>query len=162
MTFLARADVAKPMVVDGRPVLEADSPVVWFTFPGARHDIGRFHDARGRFTALYANILTPVRIEGDDWTTTDLFLDVLLEPGRAPRLLDEDELVEALARGWVDEDTAADARGEAERLMSAARAGSWPPAVVSEWTLDRARAAAGHSPARPGVSRATERTKPEE
>ena len=28
---------------------------------------------------------------------------------------------------------------EAARLMSAAAAGEWPPAVVSEWTLEAAR-----------------------
>lgn len=124
-------------------MLARDSPVVWFTFPGAWHDVGRFHTPDGTFTALYANVLTPVEISGDEWRTTDLFLDVLLEPGRDPRVLDEDELAEAVQRGWLAESAARGAEAEAARLVEAARAGAWPPAVVGEWTLERARAAAG-------------------
>ena len=147
------------MVVDGRTLLEEDSPVVWFTFPGARHDIGRFHRADGTFTGLYANILTPVEIRGDEWRTTDLFLDVLLEPGREPRVLDRDELEAAVREGWLDPGTARAAETEAARLLDEARAGEWPPAVVEEWTLERARSAAGgHTPGLRGVSRATDRT----
>lgn len=156
VTWLARAGVTRPVVVDGRTLLEAASPVVWFTFPGARHDIGRFHTPDGRLTALYANVLTPVEIRGDEWRTTDLFLDVLLEPGRAPRILDADELAEAVARGWVSEAKAAAAEAEAGRLVEAARSGRWPPPVVSEWTLERARSAAGgHTGPGRGVSPST-------
>lgn len=162
VSLLPRAGVRRPMVVEGRTVLERDSPVVWFTFPGRGHDIGRFHAADGTFTALYANILTPVRIEGDEWRTTDLFLDVLLEPGRPPRLMDEDELAEAVREGWLDAGTAAAARGEAAALMAEAAAGSWPPSVVEQWTLARARIAAGHPSPGSGVSPATQRTEPEE
>lgn len=164
MTYLPRAGVPRPMVVGGRTVLEAESPAVWFTFPGAHHDIGRFHSPDGELTALYANVLTPVVIDGDEWRTTDLFLDVLLEPGRAPVVLDEEELEEAVAKGWVDGPTAVGARAEAARLVAGALEGSWPPAVVSEWTLERARSAlsAGHTSAGHGVSRATERSQPED
>lgn len=142
VTWLPRAGVPRPLVVDGRTLLEADSPVVWFTFPGERHDIGRFHAPDGAFTALYANVLTPVEIHQDEWHTTDLFLDVLLEPGRPPRLLDADELADAVDRGWLTPADARVARTEAARLMAAADAGSWPPSVVEQWTLERARAAA--------------------
>lgn len=162
VTWLPRAGVSQPLVVDGRTILEADSPVVWFTFPGARHDIGRFHTAAGDFTGFYANVLTPVEIAGDEWRTTDLFLDVLLEPDREPRVLDADELEEALARGWLGVAEAREAEAEAARLVAAARAGDWPPPVVDRWPLERARAAAGHSPARRGVSPATERPESEE
>ena len=145
VTYLPEAGVPRPMVVDGRTLLTAESPVVWFTFPGAGHDIGRFHTPGGRPTALYANILTPVELRGDEWRTTDLFLDVLLEPGRAPRILDADELEAAVAAGWVERAAARGAEEEARRLVGAARAGRWPPPVVDEWPLARARAAAlGH------------------
>lgn len=131
------------MIVNGRTVLEPDSPVVWFTFPGAWHDIGRFHTAGGEFTGLYANILTPVDVQGDEWHTTDLFLDVLVEPGRPPRVLDADELAEAVREGWIGAELARSAEAEAHRLVSAAAAGRWPPAIVEEWPLERARTAAG-------------------
>jgi predicted RNA-binding protein associated with RNAse of E/G family len=119
-----------PMRIAGQIVLEHGSDVVWFTFPELWHDIGRFHRADGTFTGLYANILTPPELTDDVW----------LPPGGKAVLLDADELDEALGREWIDRSTANRARAEADRLMSAARAGSWPPPVVNEWTLDRCRA----------------------
>ena len=65
----------------GKIALEAGSDAVWFTFPGLWHDIGRFHRADGEFTGIYANILTPPVIEPDGkWETTDLFLDIWVDP----------------------------------------------------------------------------------
>jgi predicted RNA-binding protein associated with RNAse of E/G family len=127
--------------IAGRVVLEDLSPVVWFTFPGAWHDIGRFHTADGAFTGLYANVVTPVTLHSDHhWDTVDLFLDLWVDE-RGAAVLDEDELTDAVGRGWVDGATAARARAEVERMRADAEAGRWPPAIVEEWTLERARAA---------------------
>ncbi len=134
---------ARPIEIAGRVVLEDRSPVVWFTFPGRWHDIGRFHSADGTFTGLYANVVTPVAIGADHrWDTTDLFLDLWMDQA-GPVVLDEDELDEARARGWVDPLTAERARAEVVGMRADAAAGRWPPAVVAEWTLERARAALG-------------------
>ena len=113
--------------------------MVWFTFPGAWHDIGRFHTADGVFTGIYANILTPVELgPGHVWDTTDLFLDLWMDEGGA-RVLDENDFDEAIAQGWIDETTARRAGTEIESLRSAAQSGVWPEAAVNEWTLERAR-----------------------
>lgn len=144
-----RAGVERPTRVGGRTVLEADSPVVWHTFPGARHDIGRFHTPEGALTGFYANILTPVEFlppapDGADvWRTTDLFLDVFLTPAGDVHLLDRDELDAAVGRKWLSEAEAAGAIREAERLVERARAGEWPPPIVTQWTVGRAREVAG-------------------
>jgi predicted RNA-binding protein associated with RNAse of E/G family len=132
-----------PMRIEGDVVLELGSDVVWFTFPGLWHDVGRFHRADGTFTGLYANILTPAEFDGDRWDTTDLFLDVWMGTDGSALLLDEDELDEALGREWIDRATAARVREEGRRLMAGAADGSWPPAVVSEWTLERCRSVLG-------------------
>lgn len=124
--------------VEDEVILESGSSVVWFTFPGAWHDIGRFHRADGTFAGLYANVLTPVEMAQGTWHTTDLFLDLWLPPGGAPRILDADELAEAESRGHVTAETAERAREEARRLQRAAREGRWPPEVVEAWTLERA------------------------
>lgn len=131
----------RPMVIEGRVALEDGSSVVWFTFPGLWHDIGRFHLADGTFTGLYANVLTPVEfIDPLTWETTDLFLDVWQDAeGGEPVILDADELEEALDRGWIDEQTAERAREEAHSILEAARKGHWPPPIVQEWTLERSR-----------------------
>ena len=131
-----------PMEMDGRIVLETGSDIVWFTFPRLWHNIGRFHTAEGAFTGFYANVLTPVEmLPGRVWHTTDLFLDVWMEPGKAPRLLDEDELEAALDSGALEAETARRAREEAKRILELARAGRWPPPVVLDWTRRRALAA---------------------
>lgn len=128
-----------PMRIEGAVVMEEGSDLVWFTFPGMWHDIGRFHRADGTFTGYYANILTPPEIDGDKWRTMDLYLDVWLAPGSGPVLLDEDEFDLAVGKELLDADVARRAREEADRLMAAAAAGTWPPPIVREWTLERVR-----------------------
>lgn len=151
VTWVPAAGVARPTRAGGAEVLWHDSPVVWFTFPGLWHDIGRFHRPDGTFTGLYANVLTPVRIRGDTWHTTDLFLDVFVTPGGQVHVLDSDELAEAEARGWIDDVLAGEARAEADRLVAAVAGGDWPPPIVEAWPLARATAAAQGTPPRPGV-----------
>jgi predicted RNA-binding protein associated with RNAse of E/G family len=164
VTFLERTPLREPVLVGGQAVLENGSPVVWFTFPGLWHDVGRFHLPDGTFTGIYANVLTPVRFDSArEWHTTDLFVDVWLPAAEeeatrgsvgaqrsrdrraeiptasllSPQLLDEDELAHAAESGWIDETLAARARTEASWLLERAADGTWPPAVVSEWPLDR-------------------------
>ena len=144
VTFQPATPVPRPVQVEGRTILEPGSPAVWFTFPGAWHDIGRFHDARGRFTGIYANVLTPCTLHesGQDplrWDTTDLFLDVWLGADGEVRLLDEDDVAAAEAAGHVTSAQAERAREEAREILRAQARGAWPPPVVTEWTLERAR-----------------------
>lgn len=151
VSFQGEAPVDRPLVVDGRTVLEPGSPVVWFTFPDRWHDIGRFHTADGSFTGLYANILTPAELHRPDdalarWATTDLFLDVWVGTDGAIRILDEEEWAEAVERGLLDDETAARARREADDVADAARSDAWPPPVVREWTLERVRGAIDPGP----------------
>ena len=122
------------MRIEGDVVLEPGSSVVWFTFGAQKAG----HTLVG-FTGIYANVLTPPVMHGTEWETTDLFLDVWMPVLGGAQLLDEDELDEALGREWIDGETAARAALEAQTMMKGATDGSWPPAVVSEWTLARCR-----------------------
>ncbi|HEU4883719.1 MAG TPA: DUF402 domain-containing protein [Longimicrobium sp.] len=140
VTYLPSAKVKKAMEIGGRVVLEPGAPIVWFTWRGdVWHDVGRFHRADGTFTGLYANVLTPVRMDGANWETTDLFLDVWMDADGGVEILDRDEFDAALAAGWITPSTAARALAEAERLADDARRGTWPPAPVREWTVERVR-----------------------
>ncbi|MDT8368886.1 MAG: DUF402 domain-containing protein [Longimicrobiales bacterium] len=144
VTLLAETPIATPKRVGGRVILEPGSPVVWFTFPGAWHDIGIFHTADGVRTGIYANLLTPVHLAPPTervwrWTTTDLCLDLWIGSDVAEAcLLDQDEFDRAVSTGEIDALTAARARREGDRLLAAARRDEWPPAVVGEWPLERA------------------------
>ena len=145
VTLASDVQIDPPVVIEGRVALESGASAVWFTFPGAWHDIGRFHRADGSFTGFYANILTPpVFLPGHRWETTDLFLDVWMGPDGRVTLLDEDQLEEALSHGWITAETAQRARQEAESILDDIRRGTWPPDVVREWTLEKARKAAAH------------------
>ena len=149
-----------------RTILEPGSPVIWFTFPGAWHDIGLFHLADGTPTGIYANVLTPVALSrqsgegGWSWCTTDLCLDVWVGVGNGrhaweahePMLLDEDELNRAETDGAVGAAMAARAREEADALVRDCRAGRWPPPVVREWSLDRLSQSAIGAPIARGYS----------
>jgi len=140
ITFAQDLPFDPPIRIRGKVALEAGSDAVWFTFPGRWHDIGRFHRADATFTGIYANILTPPVIHpGGRWETTDLFLDVWVNPAGELTVLDEDQLDEALQRGWITEELALRAREEAGRIVEEHRKGLWPPPVVEEWTLERAR-----------------------
>lgn len=140
VTYLERTPTRKPVVVDGRTVLEHGSPIVWFTFPGSWHDIGRFHSADGIFTGLYTNILTPVQFhEPHVWETTDLFLDIWVWPDGRARVLDAKDLAEAVRNSWIAPDLARKSRAEAARILRSARRGHWPPSPVRRWTLERVR-----------------------
>ncbi|MDT8341560.1 MAG: DUF402 domain-containing protein [Longimicrobiales bacterium] len=148
VTYHPNTPLDGPLRVEGRTVLEPGAPAVWFTFPGRWHDVGRFHDRAGRFTGIYANVITPCRprrAEGTGlvWDTTDLFLDVWAGVDGTLRLLDEEEFGEAVARGLLTEPVAARARAEADHVLTAAAAGRWPPPVVREWTLERTLAELG-------------------
>ena len=140
VTLLEAAELEKP-VTDGAGsvILEPGAPVVWFTYRGAWHDVGRFHRADGTFTGLYANVLMPVAMVGEWWETTDLCLDVWLGADGRLEVLDQDEFQEARRRSWLAPAAAQRAWSEAARLAQAAQGGQWPPPHVHEWTLERAR-----------------------
>jgi predicted RNA-binding protein associated with RNAse of E/G family len=137
VTMMRATQLRQPMRLHDRVVFENGAPAIWFTFPGADHDIARFHTSAGVFTGIYANVLTPVEfLSPTEWRTTDLFLDLWADEAGV-HLLDEDELADALERGWIDAETARQARTTAARLMQQHVDGTWPPAVVYEWPLER-------------------------
>jgi predicted RNA-binding protein associated with RNAse of E/G family len=142
VTFTERCGVERTVRVGDDVILEPESPIVWFTFARAWHDIGRFHRADGTFTGIYANIITPVHFLDElTWETTDLFLDVWV-PANSEKavVLDREEFQAALFAGAIDGPTAAEAEAEVARILAMQWAGRWPPALVNEWTLERARA----------------------
>jgi predicted RNA-binding protein associated with RNAse of E/G family len=141
VTLLEAAVLTGPVIAGGRTVLEPGAPVVWITYRGRWHDVGRFHLADGTFTGVYANVLTPVVMDGERWETTDLCLDLWSGADGTLVVLDEDELREAERERWVTPEVATRAREEAGALLEAARRGAWPGPEVHAWTLERAREA---------------------
>ena len=138
ITYLPSAQISKPMEIDGRVALEPGSPIVWFTYRGdVWHDVGRFHLADGTLTGVYANVLTPVRMDGTKWETVDLFLDVWISARGEIEVLDKDEFHAAHASGILNTGLALAAGVEMRKIVEGAHDGTWPSRHVREWTLER-------------------------
>lgn len=128
-----------PLRIGRRVVLESGAPILWFTFPETWHDIGRFYLRDETFTGYYTNIIAPPVLGDETWEIWDLFLDLWIDRDGRITVLDRDEFDEAVDRGWIDRGTAERARRELARVASLAAADRWPPVVVREVDLTRAR-----------------------
>lgn len=133
------ATLAEPLKVGDTLIHEPGAAIVWFVFPNAWHDLGRFYLKDDTFTGYYVNLITPVQIDGATWTMHDLCLDLWVEADGRFQVLDQDEFDEAVDRQWIDRSTAARARAELACIIDELRAGEWPPSVVSEYDLARVR-----------------------
>jgi predicted RNA-binding protein associated with RNAse of E/G family len=135
----------KEAFAGGRLILSAGAPVVWFVYPALCRDVGRFHLADGTFTGWYTNLRAPIRMDGNDWYCTDLFLDHWLPADGSPGTwLDEEELDAARAAGLVSAADVDLARRERATVESELGAG-WPPPLARELDLGRARALVGRA-----------------
>ena len=135
----------KEAFAGGRLILSAGAPVVWFVYPALCRDVGRFHLADGTFTGWYTNLRAPMRMDGNDWYCTDLFLDHWLPADGSPDTwLDEEELDAARAAGLVGAADVDLARRERATVESELGAG-WPPPLARELDLGRARALVGRA-----------------
>lgn len=150
VTLLERYDGREARVGD-RVILSAGGPVVWFVYPRLCRDVGRFHLADGTFTGWYTNLRAPIRMDGDDWYCTDLFLDHWMPAdGGSGTWLDEDELDRAVAGSLLSAAEVHLVRTERAALEVELNAGRWPLPVASRIDLPGARRALGTSG--PGAS----------
>ena len=97
--------------------------VLRFERAGAAHSIEIFWDEEWALRGWYVNLQAPTRINGRFLDTTDLALDVTVEPNGTWAWKDEDELAEAIALGVLDEAAAEELRAEGERVIAAR---PWP------------------------------------
>ena len=125
--------------VDGVAVLESGAPIVWCVFPDRWYDIGRFHLRNGTITGWYTNLCRPVRIDGDHWVGSDLFLDLWQPVEGEPRWLDEEELAHAVHTRLIDGATHQRIRNERSIIELQLREDAWPPPVVQDIDLAQAR-----------------------
>ncbi|MDH3495618.1 MAG: DUF402 domain-containing protein [Gemmatimonadota bacterium] len=140
---------------DGRRILSAGAPVVWFVFPDLCRDVGRFHLSDGTFTGWYTNLRAPIRMDGGDWYCTDLFLDHWLPAtGGAGTWLDEDELAAARGAGLLEEPLLRLLDRERVAVDDALARGVWPPPIARNLDLAAAhRHLTGGTAAPPGAER---------
>jgi predicted RNA-binding protein associated with RNAse of E/G family len=130
VTLLHLDAVREPLWVpsDTGPVCVADRGYAWLQhFPeGAAHTLITMLDAGGRIIQWYIDICRQRGLDarGIPWYD-DLYLDIVILPSGEARLLDAEELDEALRQGAITPDDAAAAWSEATRLLAAIGRGSF-------------------------------------
>jgi predicted RNA-binding protein associated with RNAse of E/G family len=140
VTLHERPPLNTVLSLGDRVIFEPGAPIIWFVFPNAWHDLGRFHLKDGTFTGYYVNLITPPELQGHTWKMFDLCLDLWIDASGELQVLDQDEFDEAVDRLWIDVATARRARLELERVIAEVQAGRWPPQIVREHDLERVRA----------------------
>jgi Protein of unknown function (DUF402) len=77
-----------------------------------------FHHEDGTFRGWYVNLEQPQQRTALGFDFEDELLDIWVERGKDPQLLDEDELEEAVQRGIFSAERAAQIRANAERILA--------------------------------------------
>jgi hypothetical protein len=94
--------------------------------PGAWHSVWWFFK-KDRFVGWYVNLETPCTRHADGVDTTDLVLDLWVEPDRSWQWKDEDEMAARTGRPlYFDRAGAETIRAEGERVIGLAEAGAFP------------------------------------
>lgn len=94
------------------------SNVLRFMRPGDLHTVEIFWDLEWNHLGWYVNLQAPLVVSGTRLDTTDLALDVVVDPDGTWRWKDEDDLVRAVELGVLDEAGAARVRAEGERVVA--------------------------------------------
>jgi len=122
---------AHSLKFDGRTVLRAGFPITYFELIGKWFSVVKVRNLRGRHTGYYCDIATPPRLLRDGTLEfTDLFLDLWVSPDLNYRVLDVDELEEALRKGWITWRLYEKARIELRKLVSMVEQRSFPPQCI--------------------------------
>jgi predicted RNA-binding protein associated with RNAse of E/G family len=79
--------------------------------------ITKFQDAVNNLIAIYCDVARPVQAIEGGFSFIDLYLDVWQVPGEEPRILDEDELMQAVEASYISPEEANEARRIANDLV---------------------------------------------
>jgi len=123
---------ANSVIFDGRTVLAQGFPITYFQFLDKWFTIVKIRNLKGEHTGYYCDIVLPPRLLGEWVEITDLFLDLWVSPDLRYRILDEDELEEALQQKWIDKEIYEKARMELQRLISKVENKRFPPYLVKD------------------------------
>jgi predicted RNA-binding protein associated with RNAse of E/G family len=125
------------VVFDGEAVLARGFQIVFFDLIGKWFSIGKIRDSQGRFTGYYCDIATPPRpLDDGGVELTDLFLDLWVSPELKCKVLDEEELEEALHKGWITRQPYEKAKAELAKLIKLVERGRFPPQLVRRLELE--------------------------
>lgn len=105
-----------------------------FTFLKMGYKLGRFYDMDGNFLYWYCDIIdVEYDRASDTYTLNDLLVDIKVFPDGSVKVLDTDELAQALEKGLVSPEQTAKALRTLDGLLKMIYGGSFPPEICSKW-----------------------------
>jgi predicted RNA-binding protein associated with RNAse of E/G family len=122
---------AHSVVFDGKTVLTSGYQIVYFEMMRKWFSVGKIRDLNGKHTGYYCDIITPPRLlEDGALEITDLFLDLWVSPDLRYEVLDEEELEDAVEKGWITKQLYEKSRIELAKLVTSVKRGDFPPPLV--------------------------------
>ena len=122
---------AHSVVFDGEVVLASGFGIVYFDFVGKWFSVGKIRNMQGKHTGYYCDIVTPPRLLKDGRIEiTDLFLDLWVSSDLRFKVLDEEELENALYKGWITKHLYDNAKRELKKLIDVVKQRKFPPYSV--------------------------------
>lgn len=137
VTRLEILKVKEPLCVEefGKRFAIADNGYTWLQhFPkGEPYCLTTIFTAKGKVAHWYLDIAakTGATEKGIPWWD-DLYLDIVIVPGKGAEIVDENDLSEALAKGKITKCVAKEARSEAKRLKALIDTDAFPLLALSE------------------------------
>lgn len=126
-TLLTHPYEGRTLEIAGTRAMEPGGSIVWHVFPERWYDIGAFFLSNEAFTGWYTNFLTPVVMEGTNWSTTDLFLDHWVAVSGHAEWLDVEEFEQAALTQSIDLDAVIQVRRLRDEFGRSGPTG-WPHA----------------------------------
>jgi len=101
-----------------------------YTFLDGGFKVGRFHDADGGFLFWYCDIIdVEYDAKTDKYTLVDLLVDVKIMPDGTVKVLDADELADAIEKGLVSNLQACSALRKLDEVLRMVYEGKFPPEI---------------------------------
>ncbi|MEM3699809.1 MAG: DUF402 domain-containing protein [Candidatus Bathyarchaeia archaeon] len=122
---------AHSIIFDDEIVLAHGFQIVYFDLIGKWFGVGKIRNLQGKHTGYYCDIVKPPRVLADGGIElTDLFLDLWVSPDLRFKVLDEEELENALRKGWVTKGLYDKAKKELNKLINMVEQGKFPPYAI--------------------------------
>ena len=117
---------ANSVVFDGKVVLANGFQIFYFDLFGKWFTVGKIRDLQGMHTGYYCDIVMPPRLLNDGGVeVTDLFLDLWISPDLGFKVLDEEELENAVHKSWITKQLYGKAEKELKKLINVVKQGKF-------------------------------------
>jgi predicted RNA-binding protein associated with RNAse of E/G family len=123
----------KPTLLEGRTVTENGYRGILFEFVNDWYEIMKIWDHDGGLVGYYCNINAPPVMFDGGYEITDLFLDLWVYPDLEYIVLDEEELVDAVEKDWINPGLEDKAQEVLAGLIDMVKRAEFPPKIVDEF-----------------------------